>query len=182
MSEIIDSLIWRQCTKQWLQFSFGGLVCHEHPINLDCWANKQGVKIQKTAISKCLQCGCFVLQINESEREREFPSLFRFFQVGSDVFRCFPMFPHAFQYFQMFSDAFPMPGSSRDVKTNAFWGVTTSFPMPFRCLSDAFPMCFRCFWWHFGCLQCAFRCFQCFSVFTECPLFLMFRMPDCKDL
>ena len=120
-----------------VQFSFGGLVCHEHPINLDCWANKQGIKIQKTAISKCLQCGCFVLQINESEREREFPSLFRFFQGGSDVFRCFPMFPHAFQYFQMFSDAFPMPfrcpGRRGTSKQMHFAGSL----LPFRCLSDA---------------------------------------------
>ena len=144
-----------QCTKHWLQFSFGGLVCHGHPINLDCWANKQGIKIQQTAISKCLQCGCLVLQINEPEREREFPSLFRFFQGGSDVFRCFPMFPDAFQCFQVFSDAFPMPfrclsdarvvaGRQNKCILRGHYFLSDAFPMSFRCLSDVFPMPFRC--------------------------------------
>ena len=62
------------------------------------------------------------------------PGGVRCFPMLSDVSRCFPMFPDVFR---CLSDAFPMPGSLRDVKTNAFWGVTISFPMPFRCVSDA---------------------------------------------
>ena len=64
----------------------------------------------------------------------------------SDAFRCFPMLSNISR---LFSDAFPMPGSSRDIKTNEMLlgghcFLSDAFPMSFRCLSDVFPMPFRC--------------------------------------